>query len=263
MKRIILGTNWKMHKNIAQTVAYMAELSEMVKQYPEFAYFVVPPYTSIAAALQFGKPCGIMIGAQNAHWLDEGAYTGEISVPMLREIGADLIEIGHSERRQYYNESDYTVNKKTLKTLGSGLTALVCVGENSEEKEHGATAEVIGRQVKIALNGVAAASVDRIWIAYEPVWSIGESGVPAEPSYAEDVHAIIRMALIRLFGQLAADIPILYGGSVNTGNAAQLIVRENIDGLFIGRSAWNVETFRIISQRVRDALQNERTAANG
>ena len=263
MKRILLGTNWKMHKTIAQTVKYMSELSDMVRSYPEFQYFVIPPYTSIAAALETGKPCGIMVGAQNAHWLDEGAYTGEISVPMLREAGVDLIEIGHSERRQYYNESDYTVNKKTLKTLQSGLTALVCVGENSEEKAHGATAEVIGRQVKIALNGVSAAMIQRLWIAYEPVWSIGENGVPAEPSYAQDVHGIIRAALAQLYGQAAADIPILYGGSVNPDNAAQLILCDNIDGLFIGRSAWDMEKFRIISQRVRAAVENEGVAANG
>lgn len=263
MKKIILGTNWKMHKNIVQTEAYMSALIDIVRQYPEFAYFVVPPYTSIPIAIKFGKLCGIMVGAQNAHWLDEGAYTGEISVSMLREIGVDLIEIGHSERRQYYNETDYTVNQKARKTLDSGLIALVCVGENSEEKAHGATAEVIGRQVKIALNGVSAAQINRLWIAYEPVWSIGENGVPAEPSYAKAVHGIIRETLMQLFGQSATDIPILYGGSVNTDNAAQLIVCDNIDGLFIGRSAWNIETFCIISQSVRAAVQTKKAAANG
>jgi triosephosphate isomerase len=252
-----------MHKNIAQTKAYMSDLCEMVRQYPKFQYFVVPPYTSIVTAKEIGQPYGVMVGAQNAHWLDEGAYTGEISVPMLREIGVDLIEIGHSERRQYGNETDYSVNKKTLKALESGLIALICVGENNQEKEHGATSEVIRRQIKIALSGVSAMHIDRIWIAYEPVWSIGENGVPAEPSYAQNVHGVIRDCLTQLFGENAVSIPLLYGGSVNADNAAQLIICDNIDGLFIGRSAWDMEQFNIISQRVRAAAENQKVAANG
>lgn len=254
MKRVLLGTNWKMHKTVAQTAEYMRELAHMAARYPAHQYFVVPPYTSIAAAKQAAEACGVLVGAQNAHWLDEGAYTGEVSVPMLAELGVDLIELGHSERRQYDNETDYTVNKKALKTLESGLIALVCVGENSDEKAHGAAAEVIGRQVKIALSGVKAAHIGRVWIAYEPVWSIGENGVPAEPSYAQAAHGVIRETLTQMFGRDAARIPLLYGGSVNTENAAALIVRENIDGLFIGRSAWDMAPFTVISQRVQEAL---------
>lgn len=185
------------------------------------------------------------------HYDDEGPFTGEISPLMLREIGVNLIEIGHSERRAYYNESDYTVNKKVLASLGHGFIPLVCVGETLDEKNFCVTREVIGRQMKIALDGVHRDDVTGLWLAYEPVWAIGAIGTPASPEYAADVHGFMRSVLTDLYGaETAGNVPLLYGGSVNIENAVPLIKQTNIDGLFIGRSAWDIDTFKLIAELI-------------
>lgn len=252
MKRFLLGTNWKMHKSLSEALVYAETLIALSHDYPEYELFIIPPHTHLWPLSKKLEHSGIRLGAQNMHWLDQGAYTGEISPLMLTEIGIGLVEIGHSERRQYYNETDDTVNKKTLSALKHGMTPLICIGEAAYDKSKMVSEEVIRRQIKIALNGVGPLEARDIWIAYEPVWAIGEQGIPAEPTYVEQIHAQIRKVLTQLYGlEIAVEIPILYGGSVHPENAAELAEINNVDGLFIGRSAWDLVKFRSIMERVR------------
>jgi L-erythrulose 1-phosphate isomerase len=251
LKKILLGTNWKMHKTVEEALKYTNALKELAKDFSQFKFFIIPPYTDLWHVKKELGDSGILLGAQNMHWEEEGAFTGEISPRMLKEIGIDIIELGHSERRQYYNENDYTVNKKAVAALEKGFIPLICIGEYIEDKNYGVTEEVIGRQLKIALHGVSDEDVQKVWIAYEPVWAIGANGIPAEPSYASKVQSHIRKVLMSLYGEeIAREIPILYGGSVNIENCEALIQQRDIDGLFIGRAAWNTESFRVITEKV-------------
>ena len=246
MKRFLLGTNWKMHKTFQEAEQYAAGLKKLAGQFPQYTYFIIPPYTHLREMKEqlIGTP--VMIGAQNMHWEDQGAYTGEISPKWLCDLGIDVAELGHSERRQYYNENDEDLNKKVKAALKYGMTPLLCVGEYAKDKAYAVTPEVIRKQLKIGLFGVTKEQAASIWVAYEPVWAIGESGVPAEPEYVEWVHGIIRGQLTELFGDTGKDIPVLYGGSVNPENCLGLAQRKDVDGLFIGRSAWDLESFEKI-----------------
>lgn len=253
MEKFLLGTNWKMHKTETEAIGYTKKLIELVNDYSMYQFFIIPPYTDLKEIKKLTDTSNIFLGAQNMHWQDEGAFTGEISPVMLHELGIDLIELGHSERRQYYNETDFTVNYKVLAGIKHGLKPLICIGENINEKEWGVTNETLAKQLKIALKDVNKKDVVNTLIAYEPVWAIGENGIPAKPSYAGEVHTFIRKLLTRMYDEnIAKDIPILYGGSVNIDNAVSLKNQPNVDGLFIGRSAWNIETFRIIAKRITE-----------
>jgi triosephosphate isomerase len=256
VKKLLLGTNWKMHKTVEQAVKYTKELVELTREVDEFKIFIIPPYTDLWQVKSLVEGSHILFGAQNMHWEDKGAYTGEISPAMLKEIGIDIIELGHSERRQYYNETDFTVNKKVLTALKYDFTALICIGERLEEKESGTSQEVLARQVKLALKGVLPQQLSKIWIAYEPVWAIGENGIPAEPGYIGEIHTCIRRVLEDLYGEeLTASIPVLYGGSVNIDNSLEFIRQPNVDGLFIGRSAWEAPDFYNIMMKIKAAIQ--------
>jgi len=245
MKQIYFGTNWKMHKTIRESEEYAKLLKEASNTIPDrFTLFIIPPFLSLSRVSEILSGSRIRVGAQNMHWEPQGAYTGEVSPLMLREIGIQIAEIGHSERRQYFGETDYTVNKKVLSALRHGLTPLVCVGEPGIEKEYGTGREYVLRQIFISLKDVSPEDLSKIMLAYEPVWSIGESGVPAEPEYAEAMHTWIRRSLADRYGQEKAEtVPILYGGSVNPKNAGPFLLRKNVDGLFIGRSAWEIHGF--------------------
>eukprot|EP01037_Dinobryon_pediforme_P010639 gene10639-10710_t len=214
--------------------------------------FVIPPFTSIAdvADLLSGTP--VRIGAQNMHWADKGAWTGEISPLMIRDVGATMVEIGHSERRTHFGESDETVALKTKAALSHGLIALVCVGDTSAEYAAGQTEKVLAKQVQAAFSGVSAADRDKIIIAYEPVWSIGEGGVPADPDFADRQHHLIKQESLKYF---ATSVDVVYGGSVNPQNCCELAAKPHIDGLFIGRSAWDVAGYIGIVEAVVDALK--------
>lgn len=256
MKRVLLGTNWKMHKTAEEAVAYTTELIKLSRDVEGFEIFIIPPYTDLWEVKKIVKDSSILLGAQNMHWEDEGAYTGEISPKMLKEIGINIIELGHSERRQYYNENDFTVNKKVLAALNHEMIPLICVGERLEDKEYGISKEVLARQIKLALKNVFENQVSKIWIAYEPVWAIGEQGIPAEPAYISEIHTHIRNVLKELYGEKSGDIvPILYGGSVNMDNSVDFIKQPNVDGLFIGRSAWEAENFHNIMLKISGELQ--------
>ena len=252
-KPVYFGTNTKMYKNIAQTAAFLTELDRRTAGLSREAItlFVIPSFTTLETARRCVPPERILLGAQNMGWADEGQFTGEISPLMLREVGVQVVEIGHSERRHVLGETDWMENQKVLCALRHGFTPLLCIGETGEQKEMGLSDEVLRTQLKGGLRGVTAEEAVRLWVAYEPVWAIGTAGVPASPDYAEEKHQVIRNCLIELFGPAGSEIPLLYGGSVNRENAVQLIPRPNIDGLFIGRSAWEAENFERI---IRDCL---------
>ena len=249
MKQLYLGTNWKMYKTIRESEAFADRLRQSATSLPErFTIFIIPPFLSLPRVSGILSGTRIKVGAQNVHWEPHGAYTGEISPLMLKEIGIQIAEIGHSERRQYFSETDFTVNKKVLSCLKHGLIPLICIGEPMVEKTYGVERPYVLRQLRIALRDVSPEEVAKVILAYEPVWAIGESGVPAEPVYAESMHTWIRQGLSNEYGrEIAEAVPILYGGSVNRENAGSFLLRKNIDGLFIGRAAWDVDAFlRII-----------------
>lgn len=252
-KKLYFGSNLKMYKNIQSTVSYLQRLAELTSDLPRdtMELFIIPSYTTLSDSVRSIDRNLIRLGAQNMSWEDEGQFTGEISPLMLQEMGLDLVMIGHSERRHVFGETDYEENKKVLTALRHGMTALLCIGETAQEKEFGISAEVLRTQLKIGLHGVTAEQLSQIWIAYEPVWSIGVNGTPASPDYAEAMHKEIKACLQELFGANAKEIPVLYGGSVNPSNANELICQPSIDGLFTGRAAWDADKF---NRLIRDAI---------
>lgn len=237
MKTPWIGTSWKMNKTRAEAKAF----AEAVKASP-FAQtdraqpFVIPPFPYIAEVADILSGTRVRVGAQNMHWADQGAWTGEVSPLMVRDCGATLVELGHSERRTHFGETDETVAAKVAAALKHGLTALVCIGDTRSEYDAGATADVLARQTRYALRDVGKDAVGKVILAYEPVWSIGEGGIPADPDFANDQHRKLKALTREIAGQPLA---ILYGGSVNPQNCCELAAMSYIDGLFIGRSAWD------------------------
>jgi triosephosphate isomerase len=209
--------------------------------------FVIPPFTAIADVAEILAGTRISVGAQNMHWADHGAWTGEVSAAMIKDCGATLVELGHSERRQHFGETDETVALKTQAALKHGLTALVCIGDTRADYEAGRTAHVLEAQVRALLKYVGPKALGQVMIAYEPVWSIGESGTPAPPEFANDQHEKINQLVSEITG---GTLPILYGGSVNLENCAALCRQPHIDGLFIGRAAWDVNGYLAIISSV-------------
>jgi triosephosphate isomerase len=253
--KLWLGTNWKMHKSLAEGQIYCRELQAIADTlHPDIELFVIPPHTSLYPLKAMLQGSRIRLGAQNMHWEDEGAYTGEISPMMLAEIGLDLIELGHSERRQYYNENDADINRKVHAACRHGLRPLVCIGENAEQKNAGITEEVLSMQLKICLAGLSQTQAANVLIAYEPVWAIGASGIAAEAGYVGQVHGHIRRVLAGLFGEIGARMPILYGGSVNESNFESYLDQQDVGGLFIGRAAWDINRFRHILSTVHQRM---------
>lgn len=253
-KKFYFGTNTKMYKTIKDTREFVSELQELTKDISrdDISLFVIPSYTTLKDANELKNKDLLMVGAQNMGWEEQGQFTGEISPLMLQEIGTDLIMVGHSERRHVLGETDEQENKKVLCALNHNFTTLLCVGETEEQKEYGISEEIIRIQLKKGLYGVTKEMLDKLWIAYEPVWAIGVNGKPATKEYAEQIHIVIRKTLVELFGEEAGEeIPVLYGGSVNRENAVPLSRMEHIDGLFIGRSAWQADNFNAI---IRDVL---------
>ena len=252
-KRIYMGTNTKMFKNIAQTRAYIQELTALTDHLDRglLELFVIPSFTALESAYACTRGHHIRLGAQNMAWLEEGPLTGEISPLMLQEVGVEIVELGHSERRHVLHESSEMINRKVLCAADHGFTVLLCVGETAQEKKLGCADEVLRLQLKTGLYQVTAMQAEKLWIAYEPVWAIGAGGVPATEKYAQARHSTIRQTLCELFGNRTGEsIPLLYGGSVNRENAVALSRTNHIDGLFIGRSAWNAREFYEIIQSV-------------
>ncbi|MGI6161385.1 MAG: triose-phosphate isomerase [Christensenellales bacterium] len=261
--KLYIGTNTKMYKTAADTVAYLKELSRLTSDISrnEMELFVIPSYTSLHHANAAIQNAEIKLGAQNMAWEDEGQFTGEISPLMLSEIGIDIVMIGHSERRHVFGESDHEENLKVRCALRHGFTALLCIGETQQQKDDGVSDEALRMQIKRGLKDVDADKLNRMWIAYEPVWAIGVSGKPASAEYADEKHGVIKDCLLELYGAAASDVPVLYGGSVNNQNATELIGMANIDGLFIGRSAWQADNFNYIIRQALPLFRAKRSSA--
>ena len=252
MKRPWIGTSWKMNKTRAEARAFAETLKASAFASTDKAQpFVIPPFPYIAevAGILFGS--GVKVGAQNMHWADQGAWTGEVSPLMVKDCGATLVELGHSERRTHFGETDETVARKVAAATKHGLTALVCIGDTRSEYEAGATADVLARQTRYALRDVGRDAPGKVILAYEPVWSIGEGGIPADPDFANAQHGKLKALTAEITG---APLPILYGGSVNPQNCCALAAMSDIDGLFIGRSAWDPAGFIGIIEAVTQFL---------
>ncbi|RDV00962.1 triose-phosphate isomerase [Trinickia dinghuensis] len=246
-----VGTSWKMNKTLADAMAF-AERMLTSSDDPRIQRFVIPPFTAIREVKSILAETGVKVGAQNMHWAERGAWTGEISAPMLVDCGMDLVELGHSERREHFGETDDTVGLKVEAAVRHGLTPLICIGETLEDKHSGRATAVLAAQVRGALAKLAPQQrAAPILLAYEPVWAIGEHGLPASPEYADARQAEIIQAAQAILGRR---IPCLYGGSVNPDNCAELTAGPNIDGLFIGRSAWSASGYLDILKRVGAVL---------
>ncbi len=244
-RKAVIAGNWKMNKTPAETTEIINAMKPLVKD-ADCSVVLCVPYVDIHAALEAAAGSNIEIGAENCHWEKSGAYTGEISADMLTAMGVKYVITGHSERRQYFGETDITVNKRTVAAVNAGLTAIVCVGETLEQREQGITAELVAMQTKIALGGIAKEQLDKIIIAYEPVWAIG-TGKTATSDQAEEVCAVIRATIAEIYDNDAAEaLTIQYGGSMNAANADELVSKVNVDGGLIGGASLKAEDFSII-----------------
>ena len=233
-RKTIIAGNWKMNKTASETAAFAEEIKPLLPSRPACEIVVCVPALNIAAAQKAMKNTRIRVGAETLHYEPSGAYTGEIAANMLADIGVKYVIIGHSERRQYYNETDLTVNKKVRAALDAGLIPIVCVGESLEQRELGVTNELLSYQVKTALAGVSAQELRHVVIAYEPIWAIG-TGKTATAEQAQEVCCHIRTLLRKSYDARAARaVSILYGGSMNAKNAAELLAQPDIDGGLIG-----------------------------
>ena len=237
-RRAVIAGNWKMNKNRAEAKALITELLPLVKD-ADCEVVLCTPYTNLETALALTEGTNVKVGAENCHWAESGAFTGEISAPMLKELGVQYVIIGHSERRQYFGETDETVARRVRAALDSGLEVILCVGETLEQRELGITMELIALQVKSALAGVPAEKLRKCVIAYEPVWAIG-TGKTATAEQAAEVCTFIRTTVRHLYGaRIARSITIQYGGSMKPANAAELLGQPDIDGGLIGGAALN------------------------
>ncbi|GAC1043263.1 triose-phosphate isomerase [Rhizobium sp. No.120] len=237
-----IGTSWKMNKTLAEARAFAETLRDAdALRDPRIQRFVIPPFTVVREVKSILSESSVKVGAQNMHWADQGAWTGEISPLMLKDCNLDIVELGHSERREYFGETNETVGLKTEAAVRHGLIPLICIGETLADRESGRATEILSEQVIGALSKLSGVQKQaEILLAYEPVWAIGEKGIPAEPSYADERQSEIIAVAQDVLGR---KIPCLYGGSVNPQNCEELISCPNVDGLFIGRSAWNVEGY--------------------
>lgn len=242
-RKTVIAGNWKMNKTATETRAFAEKLKPLVARVKWCEVVLCVPYVNLPAAVKAFRDSRVAVGAENLYFEPSGAFTGEVSAEMLRDIGVKYVIIGHSERRQQFGETDLTVNKKVHAALGAGLCPIVCVGESLEQRELGVTMELIALQVKTALAGVSAERLRKIVMAYEPVWAIG-TGRTATAEQAGEVNEHIRTVIRKLYGARAArSVTIQYGGSMNTRNAAQLLAQPDVDGGLIGGASLQPEEF--------------------
>lgn len=243
MRKPIIAGNWKMYKDLAEAIELANGIKRGVYRIDNVEIVICPPFVNLSEVSEMLVESNIGLGGQNCHWEKEGAYTGEISVMMLKSVGCRYVVIGHSERRKYFCETDETVNKKLKAALAGGLIPIVCVGETLEEREAEKTIDVVKTQVAGALKGFSAEELERLIIAYEPVWAIG-TGKTATPAQAQEVHAMIRKLLAELYSrEFSAARRILYGGSVKPDNIEELMKEEDIDGGLIGGASLKADGF--------------------
>ena len=246
MRKTVIAGNWKMNMTPSETSAFIKELAPMVEGKDKCDIVLCVPFVDIAAAVEAAKGTNIHIGAQNVHFKENGAYTGEISGAMLKETGVEYVIVGHSERRQYFAETDETVNLRTKAALAAGMKVILCLGEVKEERLAGITDEVVGMQTKLDLAGISAEEPKNVIIAYEPVWAIG-TGLTATPEQAQETCAVIRKVVAGLYGEEVAEgLTIQYGGSMNDANAAELLAKPDVDGGLIGGASLVAKKFAAI-----------------
>ncbi|MBI2645469.1 MAG: triose-phosphate isomerase [Deltaproteobacteria bacterium] len=244
MRQKILAANWKMYKTGAETVSFFEELKSLLpKKMSDTTIIVAPPFTSLEAASKLTKACGVKLAAQNMHWEEKGAFTGEISASMLKALGCEYVILGHSERRHVFFETDHQIHDKIKIALGHHLKVIFCVGEKLDERESNQTFSVLEKQLSLGLAGVNKAQLSEIVIAYEPVWAIG-TGKVAEPAQAEEAHRFIRRKVWDMYDMdTAAALPILYGGSVKAQNFKAISSEPNVDGALVGGASLEAKSF--------------------
>jgi triosephosphate isomerase len=251
MRVPFIAGNWKMFKTVLETTVYTKELRGLVKDVNDVTVVLAPPFTALHAASEAARNSNVAVSGQNMSWELEGAFTGEISAGMLTEAGAQYVNIGHSERRTLFGETDVTVNRKTIAAIGASLTPIVCIGETLEQRERNETMDVLDRQIKGGLDGLSGDQVAALVMAYEPVWAIG-TGRTATPAQAGEAHAHIRSRLRQWFGATAADgCLLLYGGSVKPDNIRDLMAQADVDGALVGGASLDVRSFYDIIARSR------------
>lgn len=242
MRRPIIAGNWKMHKTPSETASLINELKPLVKD-AQAEVVVCPPFVCLPAAKEALMGSNIKLGAQNMHWEEQGAFTGEVAPGMLKELDVEYVIIGHSERRQYFGETDEMVNKKVLSAVAHRFIPIICVGETLEQREQGITEQVVDRQTRAALKGLTPDVADRVVIAYEPIWAIG-TGKTASSNDANEVIGYIRKVVAEVLGnQAAQQMRILYGGSVKPENASELMSMPEIDGALVGGASLKAQDF--------------------
>ncbi len=253
MRTPIVAGNWKMYKSVAEAVQYVAAFSPMVRHVTGVQIVLAPAFTALHATADAARGTWIGIAAQDIHWADEGAFTGEVSGPMAREAGATYVIVGHSERRALFGDTDADVNRKVMAAVTAGLAPIVCIGETLEQRDGGDTLDVLDRQLALGLDGLAGRQAAHLIVAYEPVWAIG-TGRTATPQQASEAHGHIRRRLREQFGGEAADgCRILYGGSVKPGNIAELAGMPDVDGALVGGASLDPAAFFEIVSRSRAA----------
>ncbi|HRR41809.1 MAG TPA: triose-phosphate isomerase [Syntrophales bacterium] len=245
-KPLIIG-NWKMHKTVPEARDFIRRLEEILPTLTDREVVIAPPFTALLAVAGMTVGTSIKVSAQNLHWEEKGAFTGEVSAAMVADCGCEYVIIGHSERRTLFGETDETVNRKTRTALANGLRPVICVGETLAERESDATLTVVATQIKEGLKGIPFDGIRRVVIAYEPVWAIG-TGKTATPGQAQEVHRFIREDIEKAYTKDVADgLPILYGGSVHPDNIDYLMAERDIDGVLVGGASLDAESFaRII-----------------
>jgi triosephosphate isomerase len=253
MRTRFIAGNWKMFKTVQEATVYAKELRVLVKDITDVRAVIAPPYTAIHACAEALRNSNVSVSAQNMFWEREGAFTGEISAPMIKEAGAEYVIIGHSERRTLFGENDVTVNRKVLAAIAGSLMPIVCIGETLEQRDRNETLDVIDRQMKGGLDSLSGDQVAAMVIAYEPVWAIG-TGRNATPAQAGEVHAHIRSRVRQWFGAPAADTClVIYGGSVKPDNIKDLIAQPDVDGALVGGASLDVRAFHDIIVKSRPA----------
>jgi triosephosphate isomerase (TIM) len=251
MRHPFIAGNWKMFKTVHDSVVYVKEFRSLVKDIEDVEIVLATPFTAIHAAAEAARNSNVGISGQDLHWEREGAFTGEVSGVMVREAGAEYVVIGHSERRQYFGETDATVNRKLRAAMGAGLIPIVCIGETLDERERNDTPTVLDRQIKDGFDGIGGDEVGTLVIAYEPVWAIG-TGRTATAAQAQEAHAHIRQRLRQWFGAAAADeCHVIYGGSVKPDNTRDLVGQPDVDGALVGGASLDIKSFSEIIRRAR------------
>ncbi len=242
MRVPVIAGNWKMYKTSEEAAAFARAFLPLVADVQGVEIVLAPPFPFIAAVADLVRGSGVKVSSQNVHFADDGAYTGEVSTRMLKNAGATHCIVGHSERRQYFAETDDSVNRKNKAALAAGLTPIFCLGETLAQREAGKTFDVVETQLLGGLKDIPAAEGPKVIVAYEPVWAIG-TGKTATPEQAQDVHAFLRSRLKGLWGDASASVRILYGGSVKPDNIGTLMAKEDIDGALVGGASLSAESF--------------------